>query len=439
MSRPDFPPTAENNQHIVADLKDFSTFKEMRASAAYRKHQRALKRLFNKPRIYRSAGVEPRLQAFVRVVVWNIERGSRLAGIIEALNHHPVLQYADLLLLNELDDGMARAENVNVPLELSRALSAHAVFGVEYLELTKGTGDELNLPSENTAALHGNAILTRHEFSSPEIVRLPRCENNFESKEKRIGGRLGLFANIKFGDKEFLAATAHLDVVNTPRCRAQQLRQVLSDVDRRLVVATTAVDQDGVTSAPFVPSVRVSADTEEFVLEAKVIRHWEKPSHPKGAVILGGDFNTHTFARGGRLRTMWNTIRILGGNPARLAHSLMRKEPAVKELERFGYEVDDLNDRLPTSSSLVSGLDDKSSLPPPVRWWVNRRVGPQGIRLDFRLDWLAARGVRVLREGEMTDAATGVKSIKAQTIKNLFDDGMPLSDHDPIVADITFD
>jgi hypothetical protein len=92
MSRPDFPPTAENNQHIVADLKDFSTFKEMRASAAYRKHERALKRLFNKPRIYRSAGVEPRLQAFVRVVVWNIERGSRLAGIIEALNHHPVLQ-----------------------------------------------------------------------------------------------------------------------------------------------------------------------------------------------------------------------------------------------------------------------------------------------------------------------------------------------------------
>ena len=386
----------EDNQPIIADLNPFSTFREMRASAAYRRHEPALKRLFSRPRIYRCEEAAPRLRSFLRVAVWNIERGAQLEGIVAALNHHPHLRYADLLLLNELDDGMVRSHHRNVALELSRALSAHAVFGVEYLEFTKGTGDELNLKGDNTAALHGNAILTRHEFSSPEIARLPRCENNFESKERRIGGRFGLFVNLHFGDRTLLATTAHLDVVNTPRCRARQLRAVLSELERRLVP-------------------------------------------PHNAVIVGGDFNTHTFARGGRLRTMQNTVRILGSNPARLARGLMRKELAVRELERFGYEVDGLNDGLPTSSSLVSGLDDKSSLPAAMRWWVNRRVGPEGIRLEFRLDWLAARGVRVLREGEMRDTASGVSSVDPQTVKNLSHEGRPLSDHDPIVADVMLD
>ena len=397
MSGYDFTPTSETNQPIITDLKDFSTFPELRASPAYQKHEHALQDLFNTPRIYRAPNPQPRLRSFLRVVVWNIERGARLEGIIEALTFHPVLQYADLLLFNELDDGMIRSRNLNVALELSRALSAHAIFGVEYLEFTNGTGAERQLTGDNTAALHGNAILTRHNFSLPEIVRLPRCENNFESAEKRIGGRFGLLVNIELGDKTLLATTAHLDVVNTPRCRAKQLRGLLEAIDGR---------QQSATDTPY-------------------------------AILLGGDFNTHTFARGGRFRAMQNTIRILGSNRQALARRLLRKEPVIRQLERQGYDVDALNDGLPTSSSLVSGLDDKSSWPPPMRWWVKRRIGPGGIRLEFRLDWLAARGVRVLQAGEVRDEVAGVLSINPQTIKNLTDGGRSLSDHDPIVADVT--
>lgn len=396
MSDSDFTPTSEDNQPLIAALAGFSTFRELRAAPAYQKYEEALRQIFNTPRLYHAPEAQPRLTAFLRVVVWNIERGARLEGIIETLNHHPLLRYADVLLLNELDDGMRRSRNLNVARELSRALEAHAIFGVEYLEFTKGTGDEVNLAGANTAALHGNAILTRHPFSAPAIVRLPRCENNYESKEKRLGGRFGLLVNIRFGDREFLATTAHLDVVNTPRCRATQLRGVLQAVEERLRAPATQ------------------------------------------PVILGGDFNTHTFARGGTLNTMWNTWRILGSNRERLARSLLRKEPAVRELERRGYEVDKLNDNLPTSSSLVSGLDDKSRLPAPMRWWVQRRIGSEGIRLDLRLDWLAARGVRVLGDKEVIDEQSGVASIAPQTVKRLSHGGAPLSDHDPIVADLAF-
>jgi endonuclease/exonuclease/phosphatase family metal-dependent hydrolase len=389
-------PANSDFQQIVESLNPFTDFKQMRGSAEYRRHQQTLQALFNQPRIYPYAEAEPRLQSFLRIVVWNIERGTQLEGIIEALNHHTVLRYADLLLLNELDEGMLRSGNRNVPEELSRALSAHAIYGVEYLEFTKGTGEELQLPGNNTTALHGNAIVTRHRFANPRMLRLPRCENNFESLERRIGGRLGIFVDLEIGDARLLATTAHLDVVNTPACRARQLRAALEAIEAR--------------------------------------RQRETNSPVK--IILGGDFNTHTFARGGPFRTLKNTLRILGSNPQRLAQSLMKKERAVKELESFGYEVEALNDGLPTSSSLVSGLNDKSSLPAPIRWWAMRRVGPEGIRLELRLDWLAARGIKVLRQGEVTDQRTGVASLNPQTIKNLTHNGKALSDHDPIVADV---
>src|SRR5215208_5509710 len=131
-------PGARSNQRLVKGLLRFSTFDELRRSDFYRTHKAELSRLLDEPKLYRAESAGPRLKSFLRVVAWNIERGTRLEGIIEVLNNHAVIRYADLLLLNELDDGMVRSGNRNVALELSRAISAHAIYGAEYLEMTKG-------------------------------------------------------------------------------------------------------------------------------------------------------------------------------------------------------------------------------------------------------------------------------------------------------------
>lgn len=390
--------TSRGNQHLVAELRRFATIGELRQSQFYDLHEAEIRRLLDEPRIYRCEGAQPKLRSFLRVVEWNIERGSHLDGIVRVLTAHPVLRFADLLLVNELDDGMIRSGNLNIALELSNALSAHAVFGVEYLELTKGVGDELALEGENTAALHGNAILTRHPFSNPQVIRLPRCENNFESKERRIGGRIGILLELEIDGKCFFAGNTHLDVINTPRCRAKQMRAMLQAMDGRM-------DK-------------------------------QAASHP---AIIGGDLNTHTFARGGRLRVMKNTATILAGNRnslnRRLSHPEAR-EPAIREFARFGYEIAGFNDRSATSRTIVSNLDDTSRLPRPMKWWVSRRIRPEGLLLEFRLDWLAARGLRALKAGEVIDEQTGVSSINPQTFPDLREGGTPLSDHDPIVVDI---
>jgi len=392
--------TADNNQDLVNQLRRFNRFSELRHSEFYHQHEHNIRALLREPRVYEFPRACPRLQSFVRVVEWNIERGTNLVGIIDVLNSHPVLRFSDLLLLNELDDGMTRSGDVNVPFELSKAIEAHAVFGIEYLELTKGVGHEANLPGENSRALHGNAILTRHKISRPEIVPLPRCENNFEGKERRIGGRIGILLNIDIAGTMLTVGNTHLDVVNTPRCRGKQMRAMLEAVDLRL-----------------------------------------RAESPENQVaIVGGDLNTHTFARGNRLRAMQNTAIILNSGRRRLARRLSQpeaREPAIREFKNFGFSTDGFNDHKATSRTIVSSLDDTARLPGAVKWWINRRVPREGLLLEFRLDWMAARGLRPLVAGEIVDEHSGAASINAQTIQGLKTNGIPLSDHDPIVFDVS--
>src|SRR5262249_21123747 len=229
-------------------------------------------------------------------------------------NTHPVLRFADLILLNEVDQGMARSANANVAAALGRALSAHSVYAVEYLELRAPA--KADHAERDTTALHGNAILTRHPFRNPEIVALPRCENNFKGSQKRLGRRVGLILDVDPAEGiAVTTAAVHLDVVNKPRCRQRQIRALLEALQHRL----------SPTGSP---------------------------------VLIGGDLNTHTFVRGGRLRAIRNLARVLSTDPKRLAASLLHpesREPALRELANFGYQLDGFNDRLPTQT--MGGAD----------------------------------------------------------------------------------
>jgi hypothetical protein len=207
-----------------------------------------------------------------------------------------------------------------------------------------------------------------------------------------MGGRVGLLANIEVRGSSLLAVTAHLDVVNTPRCRARQLKALLDHLD-----------------------------TEE------------------ARIVIGADLNTHTFARGGWLRSSRSAIRILTTGQERLAHALLypeTREPAIRQFKKHGYELAALNDRRATSRAIVSSGSDANWVPGPLRRWVLRRIDPATLLLEFRLDWLASRGLGALRAGDVVDKKTGVTSIDPQTFQGLTHEGEPISDHDPIVADL---
>jgi endonuclease/exonuclease/phosphatase family metal-dependent hydrolase len=392
----------EDNFELIRELMQFSSMGELRRSPVYRRRKPLLDQILKQPRVFEHSGCQPRLESFLRVVQWNIEYGKELDGIVQALDQHPVLRSADLMLINEVDDGMTRSGNLSIAGELSRRLGAHALFGVEYIELAEVSRAAAANGSNNGACLHGSAILTRHPFSNPRVPRLPRCENNFRSAQKRLGGRAGVIADIDLTDSgltagRLTAATAHLDVVNSPRCRQAQMRALLSSID--------STQSSGKTSP----------------------------------VLVGGDFNTHTFARGGKLRTAINLGRILLTGGEKLTAELLspnEREPLLAEFSSFRYQMDGFNDKTPTQTTSAEELGADGSLPGPLRKWALKRLGSPDYKFEFRLDWFAGRGLTALSDGQVVDAKTGVPSASPSTISDLRYQGRRLSDHDPIVVDI---
>ena len=90
------------------------------------------------------APAPPRDPARVSALQWNIEHGNWYPEVEQALRGHPELADADLLTLNEVDLGMARASNRDVAAELSEALALHAVWAPLFIETTPGRHDDVH-------------------------------------------------------------------------------------------------------------------------------------------------------------------------------------------------------------------------------------------------------------------------------------------------------
>ena len=113
---------------------------------------------------------------WLRVAAWNAERGRLLEGSIELLARVD----ADVVLLSELDSGMARSGNADVPRRLAESLGYGGAFGVEFIELGLGdAAEEARLLAEfgeggavNERGLHGNAVLARGGVRDATVLRL---------------------------------------------------------------------------------------------------------------------------------------------------------------------------------------------------------------------------------------------------------------------------
>jgi len=94
----------------------------------------------------------------VRVVSWNIDRGSKLRRVIEFLAG----EKADIVLLQEADLYARRTHHINVAREIAQKLAMNYVFGREFQELKQGTKP----PRPTTAKQHFRAGLYQIAASS---------------------------------------------------------------------------------------------------------------------------------------------------------------------------------------------------------------------------------------------------------------------------------
>jgi endonuclease/exonuclease/phosphatase family metal-dependent hydrolase len=330
---------------------------------------------------------EARTPAHVRVVAWNIERGKRLAGIVRALKFHSQLRAADVLLLTELDYGMARTANRFVAREIAEAVGLNYAFAPCYVALNKGSGLESEVEGQNALALHGNAILSRFPLLRAHSIALPNGKDKMRGKEKRLGSQRAVVADVGHPTGTFRAVSLHLDAHSTQGHRARQMRLVLEHLAQL---------------------------------------------QPQLPTVIGGDWNTTTYNSrratyailGYFRRVAMGVSRVVKDHYPHPDRWFERK--LFREVERRGYVYRELN---ATGAGTLhydvrdiavnSGMRDwvPAWCFPFIRWALSKHEG----RCSLKLDWFAGRGI----------APTSPPSV----VSDLKDAEGPLSDHDAIVLD----
>lgn len=274
---------------------------------------------------------EPRpLSETASVVSWNLERCKYPVESAELLARSG----ADVMLLSELDWGMARSGQRNTARDLADALRCGRAFAVEFLELGLGAEREaaLHRGESNDVGYHGGAILTRAPLLRAGLVRLEADGAWFDAArgERRVGGRIAVVASVELGQTETTFAAVHLDSHGDPIERARQLETLLTAIDRHF---------------------------------------------PATPVLIGGDLNTFSLSRDEILDPA-RLKRCLEEDPERLRHPIPH-EPLFRVAAQHGYEWQACNvHREPTQ---------RVAHPPPSR------------RGGLKIDWFLSRGLRAER------------------------------------------
>ncbi|HWK46700.1 MAG TPA: endonuclease/exonuclease/phosphatase family protein [Stellaceae bacterium] len=172
----------------------------------------------------------------VRVAAWNAERckyATASAALLAATE-------SDIILLSEVDVGMARSGNRHTVADLADALGMGYAYGVEFVELGLGDTREraLHAGEVNTVGFHGNAILSRAPIDALCLIRLDDGGvwfSGMTSDQRRLGWRMAIAARIGTPNSApgaMVAVTLHLESHSHPADRAMQIERLIAEIDR---------------------------------------------------------------------------------------------------------------------------------------------------------------------------------------------------------------
>lgn len=168
---------------------------------------------------------------------WNLERGL----FPEASAAHLAAQSPAIVLLSEMDSGMARTAQRNTSADIAAALGMAYAYGVEFFEMALGGPIERSFctDSVNAAGWHGNAILSCVPFQALHLIRLPEQGFWFDAgrgggnpHEPRIGTRMAIAAILPTEAGPICAVSTHLESNADAGYRAVQMQVLLDEVDR---------------------------------------------------------------------------------------------------------------------------------------------------------------------------------------------------------------
>ena len=180
----------------------------------------------------------------LRVVAWNVERLRYSDAIGETLRGLA----PDVVLLSEVDKGMARSGNGHPLAALADRLGHAYAYGVEFVELDAGSDEEraaaMGTPDEE--GFHGNALTSAVPLTRPFMIRLDLSGRWFapEPGQPRIGGRMAIGGQVRLGGTAVTLVSVHLDNRCEPQERAEQTRILLEAIDHYDATAPVLIGGD---------------------------------------------------------------------------------------------------------------------------------------------------------------------------------------------------
>jgi endonuclease/exonuclease/phosphatase family metal-dependent hydrolase len=284
----------------------------------------------------------------LKIASWNVERLRHLDAIGDTLTEI----IPDVALLTEIDKGMARSGNGHRIAELAARFGHGYAYGVEFVELDCGDPQERAMHARETNLLgfHGNGIVTGLALSRPFLIRLEAEGKWFgwDRTEPRVGGRMAIGGQVELDGTKVTLIAAHFESHSDPAHRAMQAAHLLDLIDRY---------------------------------------------DPDAPVLIGGDFNTSTFARQEKLDHPVKIMSALAADPHRLVH-VEQYEPMFALMAGRGYDWKDGN------------VLDAPTVRPDV---------PNEDDILGKIDWFFSRGLKL-------SSPAVIPAVQA--------DGTPSSDHE---------
>lgn len=186
----------------------------------------------------------------IRIVTWNIDRGTRVQHVIDDMKENP----ADLCLFQEVDWGTARTHGADIAAELAKALHLNAAYGVTFEEL----GQEIH----GHPAYIGQATLTKLPIEKIRVLCFrhqswwwkprPWMPSKFAFLQRRVGGRIALVTELRFAGQLLVVYNVHLESRSLGKIQKQEVNEIQADSKR--YPAGTAIIVGGDFNSKYFPS-----------------------------------------------------------------------------------------------------------------------------------------------------------------------------------------
>ena len=179
------------------------------------------------------------LEEKLTVAAWNMQRCFYPEQSADLLRLHQ----PDVVLVSEMDNGMARTHQRNTTQALADSLGMRYAFGLEFFEMGLGNDAEKRLAADlhNALGWHGNAVLCRVEPEAVALIRLddhghwfcasPDDVSDNMVRQPRIGGRCAVAAILQTKAGSICVASTHFENNGNGALRQSQMERLIAALD----------------------------------------------------------------------------------------------------------------------------------------------------------------------------------------------------------------